>query len=117
MQKQNIKIFILSTLLAAALVIGLPTGGVISAALAGELDLSDAQNAKLAKHKARERVSKNEAQKDYSIGTEDDNETSDDDECGTVDIGNVVNNKGFGGPKQIDVIITGDIINANNKCN
>lgn len=117
MQRHITKTLAMAVLLAAALVTGIPVESIVSNARAGELELSDAQNAKLARHKAKERVSKNEAQKDYSIGSEDDNETSDDEECGTVDIGNVVNNKGFGGPKQIDVIITGDIINANNKCN
>lgn len=101
-------------LLFAALVLVSPEA-VTTTAHAGELDLSDAQNAKLARHKVRQRVDKNKAQKDYSVGG-DDEEQSDSEDCGTVDIGNVVNQGGFGGPKKIDVIITGDIINANNKC-
>ena len=102
-------------LLVAALFLVSP-GTVTNIAHAGELDLSNAQNAKLARHKVRQRVDKNKAQKDYSIDQAED-EVADAEDCGTVDIGNVVNNKGFGGPKKIDVIITGDIINANNKCN
>jgi len=106
-----------SLALAAMLTLGTTDDALIGSALAGELDLSDAQNAKLSRHKAKERVSKNEAQKDYSVGRDENSDELEDEECGTVDIGNVVNNKGFGGPKQIDVIITGDIINANNDCN
>jgi len=102
-------------LLAAALVL-VPQEALITAAQGGELELSDAQNAKLARHRAKERVSKNEAQESYEVGQDDSEDDLDDGDCGTVDIGNVVNNKGFGGPKKIDVIITGDIINANNDC-
>jgi hypothetical protein len=41
----------------------------------------------------------------------------DDVPCGNVDIGNFVSgNKGGRGPKEITVVITGDVINANNKC-
>ena len=38
-------------------------------------------------------------------------------ECGSIDIGNVVTGgkPGFN-PREITVIITGDVINANNKC-
>ena len=37
--------------------------------------------------------------------------------CGNVDIGNFVGgNKGGRGPREITVVITGDVINANNKC-
>lgn len=90
----------------------------VTPAVAGELELTDAQNAKLARHRAKERVLKNEKQESYlPEGTPSNNNDDGDDDCGSVDIGNVVNNAGFGGPREIDVIITGDIINANNKCN
>jgi len=103
--------------IAAALVMATSQELVIESVQAGEIELTDAQNAKLSRHKARERVSKNEANKSYEIGdNDDDNSSAEDEDCGTVDIGNVINNKGFGGPKKIDVIITGDIINANNDC-
>ncbi len=37
--------------------------------------------------------------------------------CGNVDIGNFVSNgRGGRAPKDITVVITGDVINANNKC-
>ena len=86
-------------------------------AMAGEIELTDLQNAKLARHRAKERVMKNEKQEDYLPEGTPNNQQDEDGDCGTVDIGNVVNNAGFGGPREIDVIITGDIINANNKCN
>lgn len=124
MQRNRIQHYTQAALLALAITLAIsPAGKVVTSAIvnqahAGELDLSDAQNAKLARHKAKERVSKNEAQKDYSVGAEDTGSGElNEEECGTVDIGNVVNEKGFGGPKQIDVIVTGDIINANNDCN
>ncbi len=86
-------------------------------AIAGDLELDDAQNAKLSRYKVKERVMKNEKQEDYVKDEEDsDDVTLNDLQCGSVNIGNVVNPKGFGGPKEIDVIITGDVINANNKC-
>jgi hypothetical protein len=38
-------------------------------------------------------------------------------ECGSVNIGNVVGASRVGfGPTEVNVIITGDVINANNKC-
>lgn len=41
----------------------------------------------------------------------------DDAPCGNVDIGNFVSgNKGGRAPREITVVITGDVINANNKC-
>ncbi len=89
----------------------------VTPAHAGEIELTDIQNAKLARHRARERVMKNEKQEDYIDDDTPGPSDLNDGDCGTVDIGNVVNNKGFGGPKEIDVIITGDIINANNDCN
>lgn len=37
--------------------------------------------------------------------------------CGNVDIGNFVSNgRGSRAPREINVIITGDVINANNNC-
>ncbi|MBX2868103.1 MAG: hypothetical protein KTR18_05485 [Acidiferrobacterales bacterium] len=102
-------IFALSVLMVA------PEGSVITNSYAGDLNLTDAQNAKLARHKVKQRVEKNDRQEDYSPGDKELNNAENED-CGTVDIGNVFNDKGFGGPKKIDVIITGDIINANNDC-
>jgi hypothetical protein len=37
--------------------------------------------------------------------------------CGGVDIGNITVPQGAGvGPREVTVVITGDVINANNKC-
>lgn len=114
------KLYFRHTLMALALTVALASISgdwlLIAPASAGEIELTDIQNAKLARHRARERVMKNEKQEDYiDDGTPGPSELNDGD-CGTVDIGNVINDKGFGGPKEIDVIITGDIINANNDC-
>ena len=112
----SLKTLTLATGLAAFTFVGGPV--VVSQAVAGELELTDAQNAKLARHRAKERVLKNEKQENYlPEGTPSNSSDDGNDDCGSVDIGNVVNNAGFGGPREIDVIITGDIINANNKCN
>ncbi len=113
---QSLKTLTLAAGFAAFTLAGAPI--TVTPAVAGELELTDAQNAKLARHRAKERVLKNEKQENYlPEGTPDNNSDDGDDDCGSVDIGNVVNNAGFGGPREIDVIITGDIINANNKCN
>ena len=88
-------------------------------ALAGELDLDDAQNVKLSRFKARETVATNKKPQNYYAETEDEEYEGPEDNsnCGAVDIGNVEQPKpGFGGPKTVDIIITGDIINTGNKC-
>ncbi|MGI9316107.1 MAG: hypothetical protein ACR2QW_02145 [bacterium] len=103
-------------IVAVALIVTAGEIQMIAPAEAGELELTDIQNAKLARHRARERVMKNEKQEDYLEDDTPGPSDLDNGDCGTIDIGNVVNNKGFGGPKEIDVIITGDIINANNDC-
>ena len=38
-------------------------------------------------------------------------------ECGAVDIGNVNTNGRGGGPREVTVVITGDVVNTGNKCN
>jgi len=116
MQYKKITSFNTTLAIAAALILVTSPALVVESVHAGEIELTDMQNAKLSRHKAKERVSRNEANKGYEIGDNDDSSSAEEEDCGTVDIGNVVNNKGFGGPKQIDVIITGDIINANNDC-
>ena len=37
-------------------------------------------------------------------------------ECGAVDIGNVNTNGRGGGPREVTVVITGDVVNTGNKC-
>lgn len=86
---------------------------------AGELDFNDEQNAKVSRFKAKGRVLKNKlggneivenVEADIESGLEDESK------CGVVDIGNVTDSKPFGAPRQVDIIITGDVINAGNKC-
>lgn len=36
--------------------------------------------------------------------------------CGSLNVGNVTTNPFGGGPRQVNVLIKGDVINANNKC-
>jgi hypothetical protein len=36
--------------------------------------------------------------------------------CGSLNVGNVFGDKRIGGSKEITVVISGDVINANNKC-
>lgn len=90
----------------------------LTSAHAGNLEMTDEQNAKVSRFKAQERLSKNDLLADgFSEEDEDDFSAFDDDKCGVVDIGNVTGNKGFGAPQKIDVIITGDVINTGNNCN
>ena len=83
---------------------------------AGELDLPDQQNAKMARLKAEGRVLKNKDQKDYIDTDDTGNPGQLEAECGAVNIGNVVSKRGFGVPREINVIIDGDVINSNNNC-
>ena len=86
---------------------------------AGELDLTDEQNSKVSRFKAKARVVRNKEIYNYYPETEDeDTEGSpiEDADCGTVDIGNVSDSRPYSIPKQIDVIITGDVINTGNDC-
>ena len=93
--------------------------GLSCSTYAGELDFPDEQNAKVSRFKAKGRVLKNELMGQTIPDDEDveDNIFSGlDEQCGVIDIGNVSNNKPFGQPQKVDVIITGDVINAGNNC-
>ena len=88
-----------------------------SIANAGELNMTNEQNSKVSRFKARARVVNNKKLNNYFPETEDEEIAGvDEEKCGTVDIGNVKQNKVFNVPKEIDVIITGDVINTGNKC-
>ena len=81
---------------------------------AGELDLDDRLNAKLARHKARATISQNTKIEEPS---EDEFPSDLDDECSSIDIGTIDEPKpGFASHKPADIIITSDIINIDNKC-
>lgn len=74
-------------------------------------DMDDLLRAKVAKHKAKQTSLRQSVE---ASSAEAQNESG---SCGGVDIGNSVgNNKPGKAPKEIVVVITGDVINANNKC-
>jgi hypothetical protein len=78
---------------------------------AGEEDLNDLQNAKVAHMMAKQRML--EAQ----MSDEDrEKASSNKGSCGSVNVGNVSNQRGARGPKEVIVVVKGDVINANNKC-
>lgn len=78
------------------------------AAHAGEEGLEDDNNAKLARIKAKQR-----RMGATSFG---DSDGGGGGECGSLNVGNVQNNGRGRGPREVVVVVTGDIINANNKC-
>ena len=73
-------------------------------------DMDDLLRAKVAKHKAKQ-ISILQSTDANSAETQ--NESAN---CGGVDIGNSVGAKPGRAPKEIVVVITGDVVNANNKC-
>ena len=89
----------------------------INLSSAGNLDMTDEQNVKLARNKAMLRSLKHKDSSDYIGASIEERIRRGFDKmgCGSVDIGNVLDH-GIGGPREIDIIITGDIINANNRC-
>lgn len=86
-----------------------------AAATAEPLDLDAAQLSKLALERAKTRT---QAAADARAGaTPASDGLRDPAECGNVNIGNVITGgrPGFQ-PREVTVVITGDVINANNKC-
>ena len=77
--------------------------------VAGELSFSDKTNAKLAHIKAKAR--QQEAMLGSGQGLQ-----KNDRFCGSVNVGNVQNSRGSTGTREVTIIITRDIINANNNC-
>jgi hypothetical protein len=69
-------------------------------------NLEDLTRAKVAKQRAK-----------MNTQRQDEDGEGDGAKCGNVDIGNVKAGKpGAPGPKEVIVVVKGDIINANNKC-
>jgi hypothetical protein len=64
----------------------------------------------------RAKLAKARAQLNADVGAA--LENIDNRDCGSVDIGSVFSGGGprRGGPKEVNVIVTGDIINVDNKC-
>ena len=83
---------------------------------AGGLEFDDQQNAKMARLKAKARAQKNKRQKEFSDEGSVDSPDQQLAECGALSIGNVVGGSGFRTPREINVLIDGDVINANNNC-
>lgn len=79
---------------------------------AGSVYIKDGTNAKLARIKAKQRGRQAQSQNSQP-GSEN---PTDKGGCGSIDIGNVTNERGSRGTREITVIITGDVINANNNC-
>lgn len=77
---------------------------------AGDIDMDDETNAKLARLKARERAM---AQASGQAGAQGQNGIG---ECGSLNVGNVINEKGVKAPREVTVVISGDVINMGNKC-
>jgi len=79
---------------------------------AGVQGLEDEDNAKLARHKAQmKQAPKKGSTKNGASGA-----GSESDKCGSIDVGNVTNNKPGRPVREVTVIVDGPIINANNKC-
>ncbi len=76
-------------------------------AFSGDLDFGDEINAKLAREKAKSR----RFGRSNSSGS-----GGDSGKCGSSELGNVVNERGSRGTKEVTVIVTGDVINANVDC-
>lgn len=74
-------------------------------------DMDDLLRAKVAKFKAKQTSTQQGGTNASSAAAQ--NEAG---SCGGVDIGNSVGAKPGHAPKEIVVVITGDVINANNKC-
>jgi hypothetical protein len=76
---------------------------------AGVQGLEDEDNAKLARHKAQMKLASKKGDSKNGAG-------GDSDKCGSIDVGNVTNNKPGRPVREVTVIVDGPIINANNKC-
>ncbi len=106
-----------STSIARALLGGLLaalTGTCVAAANPEPLDLEPDILAEIARIKAQ---SSTQARRSAGAGTNGKNAAPPAAECGALAIGNVVGNNRVGfAPVDINVVIVGDVINANNKC-
>lgn len=80
---------------------------------AGEEGLEDDTLAKIARAKAKKR---GEYQRDKSSERDGGGGGGGFGKCGSLNIGNVVAPKRGATPREVTVVVTGDVINANNKC-
>ena len=89
----------------AMLAIGMCSLSTLSSA--GEEGLTDLQNAKVAYQLAKQRQL--EAQKTKE---EREDDSGQEQKCGAVDIGNVSNQRGARGPREVITVVKGDVINV-----
>lgn len=85
----------------------------LCASLAAAADMSAGDRAKLAKERAKSAAAFGNALRNGSASL-DGEAASEGDPC-SLDIGNV-NTGGRGGPREVNVFITGDVIQANRNC-
>jgi hypothetical protein len=99
----------------AALLSVVVVGSAHAQASAEPLDIDPAILSKLAKERAKTNtVAKRSATANKSSGNGPDQNDAD---CGAVAIGNVTTGSRIGfQPQEVTVIVTGDVINANNRC-
>lgn len=74
---------------------------------AGEENLTDLQNAKVAHQIAKQRMLESRKTKE-----EREQSDSEDQSCGSIDIGNVRTERGAGAPREIITVVKGDVINT-----
>lgn len=92
-----------------ALAFGLNLGSGHAVDLEVDDSLEDLTRAKVAKQRAKQNTQRRSLTED-SAGDGGGG-------CGNIDIGNSQGSRpGFSGPKEIIVVVKGDIINSNNKC-
>ena len=74
---------------------------------AGEENLTDLQNAKVAYEIAKQRMLSSQKTKE-----EREADRENDQSCGSIDIGNVRNQRGARAPREIVTVVRGDVINT-----
>lgn len=105
-----------SSRITASLLIALLTtvGGPALAATAEPLEIDADVLAMLAKEKARVTAANGQAASAARRGASNDPTQA---ECGSINIGNVISGGRIGfAPTDVNVVILGDVVNANNKC-
>ena len=117
MKKSPTSSYRLAPWLGAALV--LPFALAFAAPTTEPLDIDPDMAADIAKQKARANAMRSAMQREKGDkgerGDKKSNESLND--CGSINIGNVVGNRRVGfAPVDINVIVLGDILNVNNKC-
>jgi hypothetical protein len=111
LRSTSLPLLLLAVVTAVAIIAAsLLTIGTAQAATAEPLEFEPQVLAKLAKEKAK---ATSQSAQDAALN----GQRKAGADCGAVNIGNVIggNRVGFG-PTEVNVIITGDVINVNNKC-